>query len=162
LTIFVKRGAAKEGFVFDGSVLLVDVEDGGCAVAGDIEVCPAVSVEVSSDNTEGVVATGSGDAGGLGHVGELPRPVVPIEDIAIERKPARPAGGGDVAVVAVRILAGFGRRLEVELEIVGDEQIEIAVAIVIEESAAGVLARAELFETSGFGGVFEALALAIA
>ena len=64
----------------------------------------------------------------------------------VEGQAARSAVDGQPQVPTVSIGAGLGRRVEAELEIVGDKQIETAVAVIVEEGAAGVVAHAILNE----------------
>ena len=77
------------------------------------------------------------DAGLLGDIGERAVAVVVKQDVLAALQPGRPAGHHQSLVQAV---AGFRQRrgLGVEVDVVGDEQVEVAVAIVVDKRAAGV------------------------
>ena len=53
-------------------------------------------------------------------------------------------------------------RLEIELQVIGDEQVELAIVVVVDERAAGVVADAILREVQLRRDIFEALAAGIA
>src|ERR1700730_98307 len=56
--IFVEGGAGEGGYVGKGAVAIVAVENAGGAVASDVDVRPAVFVEIERGNAESVVAIG--------------------------------------------------------------------------------------------------------
>ena len=76
-------------------------------------------------------AVGLGDSGALGNVGEAPLPQVPVEPIGSRAVHAR----GAVVGRADRVDTPAVSR-ELEVEIVGDEQIEMAVTVVVDERGA--------------------------
>src|SRR2546423_11885958 len=113
------------------------------AIIGDVDVGPAVVVEVGANDAE-AGSESRADAGGFGDVRE--------SAVATIVEEAR--GNGLVhfgsAIVA---LAGGGEALLValngEVEIVGDEEIEAAVAVVVDPGGAGAPAGVV---HAGFGG----------
>ena len=108
----------------------------GSGVAGDVHVGPAVVVEIAGEHGE---AGGfrSLDSGALGHVGEPPTSVVVIERHGFGRQAHGAADHGEPFPHALPAIAGLGHAGGIEIEIVGDEQVQLAVAIVIEKGAAG-------------------------
>ena len=76
----------------------------------------------------------------LADIGEGSVAVVVIENVLSARQARRPAGDQDSLVSAGAIL-GQGRGLQIEVDVVGDEEIEMAVAVVVDEGAAGVPAN---------------------
>ena len=72
--------------------------------------------------------------------------------------PRGPAVHRQVAVPAVRILAGLRRGGEIKFHVVGYEYVQVAVVIVIEKGASRVVAGAVLLEARFHGDVFEATA----
>src|SRR5580704_11015713 len=105
---------------------------------------------------------GLGNAGCLRDILECTVSIVVIENIAVERKAARAARHRKIAIPAIGVLARLRRTGKIKLEVVGDEQIQMSVVIVIQERAAGVVAYAVLLEP-GFGrNVLEAAPGAIA
>ena len=77
------------------------------------------------------------DAGFLADVGEGAVAVVAVEDVFAAFEAGRAAGDLHALVLAA---GGFrdGGGLDVEVDVVGDEEVEMAVAVVVEEGAAGV------------------------
>ena len=61
----------------------------------------------------------------------------------------RPAGHHD-RLVEARAALRHGRGLEIEIDVVGDEQIELAIAIVVDESAAGAPASSRARDSGLF------------
>ena len=129
--------AGFDGHILECAVLLVLVEGGGGGVVGDVDVGPAVVVEVGDADAESIGADGVEDAGFFADVGEGAVSVVVIEDVFAALQAGRPAGDLD-ALVGAAGGGGVGRGLDVEVDVVGDEEIEVAVAVVVEEGAAGV------------------------
>ena len=66
--------------VLERAVAPVEEEEIRVVVVGDVEVDPAVAVEVGGDHAE-AVAVGPADPGRVGHVGEGPVAVVAVEDV---------------------------------------------------------------------------------
>ena len=132
-----ERGAGFNRDVFEGAVLLILIERGGGGIVGDVDVGPAVVIEIGRGDTQTIGAWRFPDAGFLADVGERAVAIVVVQDVLAAAQAGRSAGDQQALVGAG---AGFGRRggLQIEIDIVGDEEIEMAVAIVIHKSAAGV------------------------
>ena len=84
--------AAFDGFVLEGAVALVAIEGGGGGVVGDIDVGPAVVVEIGDGYREAVGADGVEDAGLFRDVGEGAVAVVAVEDVLAAVETGRSAG----------------------------------------------------------------------
>src|SRR5437762_13840740 len=78
------------------------------------------------------------DAGLLRHVGERAVAVVVIQDVGRSGQAARPAIYRDALPVAVFSFARRGRARQVKIDIVGHEEVEPPIFIVVEEAAARV------------------------
>ncbi len=124
-----------DGDVFEGPVFLILVIRSSGGVVGDVDVGPAVIVKIGDRDAEAIGADGVEDAGLFRYVGEGSIAVVVVEDVLAALQAGRPAGDLDAFVGAC---AGLGKRrgLDIEVDVVGDEEIEVAVAIVVEEGAA--------------------------
>ena len=111
---------------------MVLVEDVLGAVVGDVDVGVAVAVVVGKRYTE--AAALEGDAGRVADV-DVAAIVVAVEDVA-----DRCVGRG-LAVGAG--LADLTDDIDVEavVDVVGDKEVEVAVAVVVEEAGAGAPAR---------------------
>ena len=130
--------------------MIVVVEDGGGRVAGHVDVGPAVFVAVEGGDGEAVVAGGFGEAALDRDIFELAVAEVVIEHVRRPLEPARTAHDGHALPHAAGSLAGLGHVLDVEVDVVGDGDVELAVAIVVDEGAAG----APLLAGAGDAGLF--------
>src|SRR5437762_712614 len=104
---------------------------GGGAVIGDVDVGPAIVVEVGANDAE-ARAESRADSGGFGDV--LEGAVTAIVEqtpgnglVHFGRAIVALAGGGEALLVA----------LDCEIEIVGDEKVEAAVAVVVDPGGTG-------------------------
>ena len=86
------------------------------------------------------------------NVGERAVAVVVEQDVLAALQPGR-AAGHHQSLVQARARFRHGRGLRIEVDVVGDEQIEVAVAVVIDESAAGVPAVQPLSRCRGDAGL---------
>jgi len=154
LAVGAERAAGFESDVREGAVLFVLIERAGGGIVGDVNVRPAVIVEIGSEHAEAVGAVGVEDAGFFGDIGEGAVAIVVIENIFSAKQAGRAAGDHDAFVKAG---AGFGdgRGFQIEINIIGDEEIKMAVAIVIHEGAAGVPALASAGDAGFFADVGE-------
>ena len=110
----VARRRSRTATSREGAVVVVAVEDRGRRVAGDVDVGPAVAVEVGGRRGHRVAARHARDARGLGHVAEAAVALVVVEQVRVGRQPLGPAVHGDALPEAVRALAGLRRGREVE------------------------------------------------
>jgi hypothetical protein len=84
------------------------------------------------------------DPGSLRDIRECSVAPVSVEQVRFERKATRSTCHGHAAIPAIRVLAGSGAGGEIKLQVIRDEQVQIAVAIIIQESAPAVVTRAIL------------------
>src|SRR5216683_2966269 len=135
--VVVESGAGDDGNVGERAVVIVVVKNAGGAVAGDINVRPAVVVVIKSGNAEGVMPVGLIDAGFGSDIFENAVAKIVIKNIFRPRQAAWAAHHRHAFPHAGGPLAGSGRGGQIEIDVVGDEQIELAVAVVVNKGAAG-------------------------
>ncbi len=111
-------------------------------VAGDVDVGPAVVVEIGGNDTEAVAAAGLQDAGFLADIGEGAVAIVVIKSIVGQAVVRAGRTSRQALPLAGVVAAGLGGMGQIEIDVVGDEDIELAVTIVVEQRAAGTPARA--------------------
>ena len=97
----------------------------------------------------------------LRDVAERAVAVVAIEQVRVGGQALRPAVDRNALPQAVGALPGSGAVGEVEAQVVGDEQIEPAVAVVVDERAAGAPARPPVAQPGARGDVLEAAVAAL-
>ena len=151
---FVERHARGDGDVGEGAVLLVLVEPVRLGVVGDEQIEPAVAVVIEQRDAERL-------RGRVVETGLLRRVLEPaIAEVAIERRALTFVRLGR----AVRLRLAVERAVQVFLDrpvdVVGDEQIEAAVAVVVEPRGAG--REPGVADTGRVGDVGEAQAAKVA
>src|SRR5207244_7111990 len=82
--------------LLEGPVVFVAIEQAGRHIAGDIDVRPAVIVEVRGRYSESVAAARLQNAGPFRYVGERSVAVVVVQRVACERQTARSAHHRDL------------------------------------------------------------------
>ena len=133
--VFVQGRPGHDTLLGKRTVPTVVKQQAGGGVASDKDVGPAVVVVVAGEDGEAVVTLGGGDAGRFRNIGKLTA-IVAQQRHALARQPAGPAGDGQTLPDTLVFRARLGRVGGVELEIVGEEQVEVAVPIIVEEGAA--------------------------
>src|SRR6266404_2543211 len=154
LAVGAESAARFQGDIDERSVLLVLIQRAGCRIVGNVNVRPAVVVQIGSEHAEAKSAVSLEDAGFFADVGESSIAVVVIKNVLAAVESRRTARDHD-AFVEAGTGFGNGRGLQVEIDVVGDEEIEVAVAIVVHESAAGVPALAVSGDARFFADVRE-------
>ena len=157
LPVFVVGAAGLDGDVGERAVVVVAVEDTRGRVAGNVNIGPAVVIEVRRHRSKRVMARRLQDAGLLRHVGKRAVAVVVIQDVGRGGQAARPAIHRHALPVAVFSLARGRRVGKAKIHVVGHEEVEPPVFIVVEEAAARVPpgTRAALDEAGLFRDVGE-------
>src|SRR5258707_1035621 len=99
------------------------------------QIQPAVVVEIDESDSPPQPARVHTET-----AGECPVLAVVIEKVRAARQPWRSAGDGK-SLVAAQPRRWQRRLREIEIDVVGDEEIQPAIAVVIEKRAAGAPAR---------------------
>ena len=89
--VFVERDAALEAGLGERAVVIVAEEEAGRGIAGDVDVRPAVVIEIGRDRGHAVAALGFGDARRIADVRERAVAVVVVERDRPGGKSARAA-----------------------------------------------------------------------
>ena len=132
-----QRAPRFHGHVGESAVLLVLIKRAGRRIVRDVNIRPAVVVEIGSEHAKSERSVGLENSGALGNIRKCAVAVVVEQNIFSAEKSRRSASDENSFVFA-RAGFGDGRGRQIEIDVVCDEKIEVAVAIVIDESAAGV------------------------
>ena len=123
----VDRRAREQSPVLEAAAAKVHPHLVRRAVVGDVEVEPAVEIEIGGHGAEAVAVLGC-DASPFRCV--LEAPVAEVAEQAVRFSPVR------LRAAVVRFAAAEGAHrvaAEIEVHVVGDEQVQRAVAVVVEE-----------------------------
>ncbi len=136
--------------------MIVVVETAGDGVACYVNVGPAIVVKVRRAHAKSVrahrnpllvdrcrrrQAARDRHTGSLGNVLKRSIAAIVVQDVRPAAEPLRPAPDGQPVIPAVLVLAGLRRHAGIEIHIVGDEQVEVAVTVVVHKTATCVPSR---------------------
>jgi hypothetical protein len=131
--------------------VIVAEEEARSGIAGDVDIGPAVIIKIGRDGSKPVTSRRFGYARGYRYVSECAVSVIVIKRVAAVGQTTRPAE--DAFVVAGRAFTRARDGLRVEGDVIRDEQIELAVAIVVEESTPAAEAGLLIPQTRFFGDI---------
>ena len=120
-------------------------------VARDVDVGPAVVVVVGGHGRHRIGAAGGGDAGLAADIRERAVAIVAKQLNEPGRQAARTAVHRHALPAAVGVLSRLRQFLERGVEVIGDEQIEVTVAIEVHPRAPGPVSHRVLAQ-AGLGG----------
>ena len=139
--VIVERHAGLQTDFGKSAVLVVVVEIISGGIVGDEEIEPAVAVNVGPDRSQTIAPFGIGDARFLADVGKCAVAVVVEQRIAGARQTFGAALHGHSAILAELGFAELGELGEIDVDVVGDEEIQRAVFVVVGNRCAGGPAR---------------------
>ena len=126
----VVAGARGFGDVLECAIAAIEEHEVRAHVVGDVEVDPAVAVEVGRDDPE-ALGRRSDRCRPPGHVGERRFPVVSVEDVR-----GRLDGGGQTVGPHVRLAAEPIVVRQLPLTIIAHIKVEVAIVVIVEERPA--------------------------
>ena len=135
VSIVVVGASGHDGDVGECAVVVVLEEDAGLGVDGDVDVGPSIVVKVVGDGGDGVARAGLEDAAFFRDVGECAVAVVVEEEIGVGGEASWAAHDGDALPLAEVAHLDGGWFVGVERDVVADEEVEVSVAVVVEEGA---------------------------
>jgi hypothetical protein len=135
LPLIAQGYATLYALLFESSVVLIDEQETGSRVASHIYVGPTVLVEVRCHDSHSIARPGLPNARLNADVRKGSISVIPVKGVSAERKASWAAGDGKTLPIAVNVRSRPGNVVEVELHVIGDEQIQVTIAIVIKERA---------------------------
>src|SRR5205823_1032630 len=129
------RAAVRQPDLFEGAVVLVPEQQAGTRVAGDVDVGPTVVIEIGGDDSHAVAGRNPRYSCFFTDVGEYAMPVISIKRMVGVRQTARAAVHWDTCPRTVQARTGPWRVSKIEIEVVGNEQVQMPVEVVIEKAA---------------------------
>ena len=99
------------------SIMIVHKEQTGRGVAGDVDVSPAIFVQVSRDHRHAVAFGGAGNTGLFTYIGEGSVAIVMVEGMSAGGQAARSAFHRNTFPVAIDILPWYGSVFEREAKL---------------------------------------------
>ena len=141
LAVGAERASRLNRDILEFSVLLILVERAGGRIVGDINIGPTVVVEIRGEDAQSVRAVRIENARRFGNIGERTIAVVVIQNVLSARQSRRSARHHHTFIKA---RTGFRHRrsCQIEINVIGDEQVKTPVAVVVDEGTTRVPARA--------------------
>src|SRR5262249_41758624 len=106
-------------------------------MVGDVNVHPAVIVEVTANHAHSEVAVGVGDPGLFRDVSKSAVTVIMKERVARAAHPSGAALHRDSLVLASLVLAELRQVVEVVIHVIGNEEVEPPIIVVVYERWGG-------------------------
>ena len=140
LPILVERDSDLQTSLGERAIAIVAEQEAGRGVAGDVNIRPAVTIEIGGDGGERIIRRGCQNAGWLAHIDECSVSVVVVQTASLLRKSPGPTEDRNTRPIAGGILAANRDLVRIENHIMTDEEIEATVAIIVDPGAAGAIA----------------------
>ena len=135
--VSIEGHARNRSHIDERSIFLVVIKNARRAIAGHIDIGPAIVVVVERRNAETVVPVSFFNPARFAYVRELSAAEIVIENVGRKFEPARAAHHRCPLPYAPRALPRLGRRPDIEEHIIGDEKIEFAIAVIVDKGATG-------------------------
>src|ERR1700744_2273626 len=116
--------------------MIVLKQNAGFGVHGNVNVRPPIVVEIIRHGSYRIPWTGFKNPCLLRYVRKRSVAIVVVENVGIGGKTARAAHDGDALPLAVMRRVRGWNLLRIQLDVVADEKVEKAIAVVIEEGTA--------------------------
>src|SRR5215471_9898824 len=152
LSVRTESHSCQNGDVFKFPVFAILIESASSRVIGNINVRPPIVIEVGHQHSQPVGPRGCSDAAGFRDISESAVTVVVIKDIAAAFQTRRPASHHDALVEA---RSGFRHWscFQIQINVVGNEQVQMTITIVVHEGASSIPAGAFPAYTGFIGNV---------
>ena len=141
LAVGAERATGFQRDVHEFSVFLVLIKSAGGGIVGHVNIGPAIIIKIGGQDAQAEGSVGLKNSGGSRNIGESAVAVVVIKNIFATLEPRR-AACDHHAFIEARARFRHRRGRQVHIDIVGDEEIELAIAVVVHEGAAGIPALA--------------------
>src|SRR5439155_26700025 len=139
--VVIESGAPLYAFLAERAVVVIYQQKAGAGIACDKNIGPPIVVEIGRNRRQTIASLDFRDARRFGHIRERAVPIVAKKGMQAGRQPARTAVHADILEHTVFVLAGLRSPCPVEVEVIGYEEVELAIAIVVDPSATGAPAR---------------------
>ena len=121
--------------------MIVVEQNAGGGIAGYIDVRPTVVVEISGEGREAVIWSRSGHSGFIAGVAKRPVAVIVVELVSCALQTAGAAHDRNPLPTAETALPRNGRLCGIKIDVLGDEQVQAAVTVIVDEGASGAPAQ---------------------
>ena len=93
--VIIQRDAPEDPLFAKGAIMVVHEKEAWSGITSDVNVRPAIFIEIGRHNRHAVTQSRLRDARALAHISERPVAIVSIEPMPAGGQPARPARNGN-------------------------------------------------------------------
>src|SRR5262249_8436591 len=120
----VDGSARNEANLFEGTVAVIVVKEGRSRIIRNVDINEAVFVEIAADHSQPIIPIWIGDSGLFGYVAKRAISIIVEELIAGAGQSPGTALDGNAFVLAGPALPEFREMVDVEINVIGNEQVE--------------------------------------
>src|SRR5215813_8941875 len=135
--VTAERGSAEHAYVGERSIVIVAVKVVRRGIVGHIQIRPAVIVIVAPHRPEAVIQVGVVHARLLGNILKSSVSTIAKEKMALSNHSPGAALHGNALEMAKLSAAEFRKMIHIDMHVTGDEQIHVAVTVVVSPGCPG-------------------------
>ena len=154
MTVFAVSTTGHHRDVSERPVVIVVIQDAWLRVHSDIDIGPAIVVKIVRNGCNGISRTRFQNSCLLGHVSKSSVTIVVIKNVGIAGQTAGTAHHRNSFPLANRRIGGGSFR-RIELDVIADQEVEMAVAVVVKKRAPGAPANLLIVNSGLVGNVGE-------
>src|SRR5581483_7153817 len=148
--ILIEGTSGRNGHLAKRAIVIIAIKQAGSAVTSNVDIRPAIIIEICGSGSHPIGtrgppipadknhrgrSAGLSDARSSRDIGKGSVPAVAIQNIGAAGVTQRSAGDRNIVVAAIDGLAGLWRPRRIEVYVIGDKQIELSVAVIIQKTA---------------------------
>src|SRR5437588_9249394 len=149
-----KRHSSHYAFLTKRSVMIVHERQARCRVRGHVDVGPSVFVKIGGNHGH-AIGFAFCNSCLMADIGECSITIVSVERMPPHRQPTRSTFDGNSFPIAVAIVPRYGRVFQRKPHVVGNEQVQMTVAVVIQKTASCSPSRPVVSPPSGLSDIRE-------
>src|SRR5262249_54431444 len=130
-------GSAEHAHLRQGAIVIVVVKIIGGCVIGHVKVRPAVIVIVAPHRSQTVIQVGVVHARLFGNILKSSVATITKEKMTLSNHSPGAALHGNALEMAKLSAAKFGQMIHIDMHVTGDEQIHVAITVVVSPGCAG-------------------------
>src|SRR5438874_10037307 len=153
MAVLAVRTAGNHRDIAESSVMIVAKQNARLGIDRNVDVRPAVVIEIVRNRGYRIPRAGLQDAGFRRNIGERPVSIVAVEHIRVAGQTARATHHWNPLPLAHGRIVAAGILCGIKLDVVADKQVEMTVAIEIEECASGSPANLRIMDSRFVGNV---------
>jgi hypothetical protein len=121
LAIITERDAAQHALFAKRAIMVIHKQQAGRGIASDVDIRPAILIEVRGNNGHAIALSELRDACFLADIGKRAVTIVSVQGVSASWKATRPAFNRNPPEIAIRTSTWDWRMLKREAHVIGDK-----------------------------------------